>query len=164
MVLKEIINRRSVREFKAEEVPEKLIEELIKAAQFAPTSRNNRATEFIVIRNSETKNKLFEIVGQEFVKNAPVLIVVVTDATKTNQPFQDLSLASQNIFLQATALGLGTVWKNVREEWKNSIIQLLGIPSNYTLVNIIPVGFPKAKSQPHTDSDFNKKRIHEEKW
>ncbi|MEW6295079.1 MAG: nitroreductase family protein [Candidatus Diapherotrites archaeon] len=164
MVLKEIINRRSVREFKPDEVPEKLIEELIKAAQFAHTSRNNRAAEFIVIRSQETKNKLFDILGQEFIKNAPVLIVAVTDTTKTNQAFQDLSLASQNIFLQATALGLGTVWKNVREERKASIRELLGIPSNFTLVNIIPVGFPEAKPLPHINSDFSKKRIHKEKW
>lgn len=164
MIIKEIFNRRSVREYKPDPAPRKYIIEIIKAGQFAPTARNNQAVEFVVIEKQETKNNIFEIVGQEFVKEAPVLIIPVSDTTKTNCPIQDLSVASENIFLQATALGLGTVWKGLQPGWPEKIKKLLGIPEQYKVINIIPVGYPKEKPIPRTDKDFDKKKIHQEKW
>ncbi len=141
MIIKEILNRRSVREYKDKEVSDGHIAEIIKAGQFAPTARHNQAVEFMVIKNQKTKDAVFEIVGQEFVKMAPVLIVPASDTTKsTNLAIQDLSLASENMFLQATALGLGTVWKNIRPEWEEKVKKLLGIPEKYKIINIIPIG------------------------
>jgi len=164
MIIKEISNRRSAREYEAKEVSDKDIIEIIKAGQFAPTAKGNKAVEFIVIKNQETKNKIFEIAGQEFVKEAPVLIVPITDTEKSVMPIQDLSLASENMFLQATALGLGSVWKNIRPEWTESVKKLLEIPEKYAVINIIPLGYPKEKLEPSTDKDFDAKKIHQEKW
>lgn len=164
MINKEIKNRRSVREYKTRAVFEKYIVEIIKAGQFAPTAKHNQAVEFIVVKKQETKDKIFEIVGQEFVKEAKVLIVPLTDTAKTDFSIQDLSVATENMFLQATALGLGTVWKNLRSEWVEEIKNLLGIPKQFMVINIIPVGYPKTKPEPHSDKDFDSKKIHKEKW
>lgn len=166
MIIKEILNRRSIREYKPDPVPEEYLLEIIKAGQFAPSARHNQAVEFIVVKDKKTKEKIFEIVGQEFVKEAPVLIIPVTDTTKTNCPIEDLSVASENMFLQATALGLGTVWKALKSEFDEveKIKKLLKIPKQYTAINIIPVGYPKEKPKPHTDQDFDIKKIHFEKW
>ncbi|MFA5392489.1 MAG: nitroreductase family protein [Candidatus Paceibacterota bacterium] len=166
MIIKEILNRRSVRDYQEKDVSKEDIAEIIKAGQFAPIASNNRAIEFIVIRDQQTKDKIFEIVGQEFVKEAPVLIISVSDTTQTNCPVQDLAVASENMFLQATALGLGTVWKNLEAEYEKEekIKRILGIPEQFKAVNIIPVGYPKEKSIPHTDEDFNAQKIHQEKW
>ncbi len=164
MIIKEILNRRSVREYKPEAIPREYIVEIIKAGQFAPTASNNRAVEFIVIKNQKTKDDIFEIVGQEFIKEAKVLIVPVIDITKTPCPVQDLSVASENMFLQATALGLGTVWRNLKPELEEKVKKLLGIPQRYKTINIIPVSFPKEKPKPHDDKDFVEKKIHKEKW
>lgn len=51
MILKEILSRRSIREYKPDAVPNELILEIIKAGQFAPTAVNNRSVEFIVVRD-----------------------------------------------------------------------------------------------------------------
>ncbi|MDD2696993.1 MAG: nitroreductase family protein [Candidatus Pacebacteria bacterium] len=166
MVMKEISNRRSVREYRDKAVAEKDIVEIIKAGQFAPTARHNQAVEFVVVKNQKIKDKIFEIVGQEFVKEAPVLIVPVTDKTKTNCSVQDLSVASENMFLQATALGLGTVWKALKTEFAEleEIKKLLGIPEQFTAINIIPLGYPEEKPVPHKVIDFDAGKIHKEKW
>jgi len=166
MVIKEISNRRSVREYLEKEVIDKDIIEIIKAGQFAPTARNNRAVEFVVVENQKTKDEIFEIVGQEFVKQAKVLIIPVTDTTKTNCSVQDLAVASENMLLQATALGVGSVWKNLKSEFKEAeqIKKLLGIPERYMAINIIPLGYPKEKPLPHDDNDFDAGKIHREKW
>lgn len=134
MIIKEILNRRSAREYKPKAVSQEYIIEIIKAGQFAPTASNNRAVEFIVIEKQETKNNIFEIIGQEFVKEAPVLIVPVSNTAETNCPIQDLSVASENMFLQATALGLGTVWKNLQPEGSEKIKKILGIPEQYMVM------------------------------
>lgn len=155
-----------MREYQEKTVPEEDITEIIKAGQFAPTANNNQAIEFIVVRDQQTKDKIFEIVGQEFVKEAPVLIIPVSDSAQTNCPVQDLSVTSENMFLQATALGLGTVWKALKAEdaEEEKIKKLFGIPEQYMAINIIPVGYPKEKPIPHPDKDFNAKKIHHEKW
>jgi nitroreductase len=169
MIIKEILNRRAVREYKRKEVPEKYIIEIIKAGQFAPTAYDHRSIEFIIVKNQETKDKIFEIVGQEFVREAPVLIIPVIDSEKSVMPIQDLAVASENMFLQATALELGSVWKSigwkdVRPKAEGKLKELLGIPAKYKAINMIPVGYPKDKPKPHTEADFDAKKIHEEKW
>ena len=163
-MLKEILNRRSVREYQNKEVLDKDILEIIKAGQFAPSANHNQAVEFIIIREQEMKNKLFELVGQEFVKEAPILIVPVTDSNKTTCPVEDLAVVSENIFLEAAALGLGTVWKAVRGEVEDEVKQLLNIPKQFKVINIIPLGYPKEKIISHSDKDFDEKRIHYEKY
>ena len=164
MIIKEILNRRSVREYKPDDVPEEYITEIIKAGQFAPSAHNSKAAEFIVIRDKKTKNLIFEIAGQEYVKEAPVLIIPVADTEKSYLLAQDLAVVSENMFLQAAALGLGTVWKHLHEEWQGPIKKLLNIPDNHTIINIVPVGYPKAHIKPHTDDEFSKEKIHKEKW
>jgi len=166
MIIKQIANRRSVREYKIDAIPEEYIIEIIKAGQFAPSARHNLAIEFVVVKNQETKNRIFEIVGQEFIKQAAVLIIPATDTTKTNCPVEDLSVASENMFLQATALELGSVWKAIKKEFneEEKIKKLLGIPQQFKVINIIPLGYPKEKPEPHTDKDFNSAKIHREKW
>lgn len=166
MIIKEIQNRRSVREFKTTPAPDEIISEIIKAAQFAPTSRDNRSVEFIIIKAQATKEKIFKtaLPEQLFIKEAPVLIIPVTNPKKTNQPVQDLSLASGNIFLQATSLGMGSVWKNLKLPVADKIKKILGIPHDYLIINVIPLGYPKKTPPPHTDEDFDKVKIHNEKW
>jgi len=164
MVLKEILNRRSVREYKPDEVPDEFIMEIIKAAQFAPTGRSAHAIEFLVIKEQKTKDEIFKIAGQEFLKQAPVLLIMLCDTDKTDLAIQDLSVATENVFLQATALGLGTVWKNLNPDWEEGIKKLLNIQRNYKAINIIPIGFPKIISAPHNDDEFSENKIHMEKW
>ena len=163
MVIKEILNRRSVREYEKRDVPQESILEIIKAGQFAPRAHGNQAVEFLVIKNQETKDKIFNLVGQEFVKEAPVLIIPIADLTKTICPVEDLSAASENMLLEATALGLGSVWKAIKGQ-EEKIKELLGIPKNFTLINLIPIGYPKEKTSPYSDKDFDEKKIHYEQW
>lgn len=164
MITKEIKNRRSIRSYKADSVPEEYITEVIKAGQFAPTAKNNKAVEFVVVREQKTKEEIFAVCGQEFVKEAQVLIIPTSDTEKSVLPVQDLAVASENMFLQATALGLGSVWKNLSQEWSETVKKIIGIPERYKVINIIPLGFPQEPPAPHSDGDFDDKKIHREKW
>lgn len=164
MVLNSIRNRRSVRAYKTNPVSDEQLLEMIKAAQFAPTAKNNKAVEFVVVKNAETKGKIFDIVEKDFLKQAPVLIIPAIDTKKSGFAVQDLSIASENIFLQAAEFGLGTVWKNLDSETSEKVKAVVGIPKHFLVLNIIPVGYPLEKPAPHTDADFSAKKIHKEKW
>ena len=164
MIVKEIINRRSIREYGTESVPEENISELIKAAQFAPSARNNHAIEFIVVRNQKMKDKISELGGQDFVKKASVLIIPVVNPANTPCPTQDLAVAAENILLQATALGLGAAWKAVKRDWADSVKDLIGVPVNHLLEVLIPVGYPNEVKPAHADTEFDQNKIHYEKW
>lgn len=163
-VLEAILNRRSVREYSQKAVLDPAIEEVVKAAQFAPTAHDNRAVQFVVVRDKGTREKLFELLGsdQDFVRDAPALIAPVT--VDSPLAVQDLSVASQSIFIQAASLGLGTVWKNISPENAQKVKSILGIPAKLVLVNLIPIGYPKSRPEPHSDAGFDKKKIHFEKW
>lgn len=165
MVIDVIKKRRAIRKYKLDPVSDEDIKEIVKAAQFAPTGHGNKAVEFIIIKNQETKNKIFEVIGQDFIKEAPVLIVPVVDPGKSVLSVQDLSIASAHMFLQATALGLGTVWKNLlSDDWEEKVKVILGIPAGFRAINIIPAGYPAEELAEHSDEEFSEKKIHNEKW
>ena len=164
MVINEIINRRSVREFSDQPVSDEDIIDVIKAGQFAPNSRGNFAEEFIVIREPQLREKLFDLTGDALLQKAPVLIIPVTNTEKTSEALQDLSVVTENMFIQATSLGLGTVWKNISPAIMERIRPVIELPANFVFINIIPLGYPADKPKPHSDTDFSAQKIHSEKW
>ena len=141
-------------------MPESYVFDILKAAVFAPNSHHNRSIEFIVIKDQKTKNRLYLLLGQGYLKQAPLLIAPVINIKKSTSPIQDISVASENIFIQATYLGLGAAWKNIKPHQINKVKKVLCIPSNFLIINLIPLGYPKAKRRPHTDKDFDFKKIH----
>ena len=164
MIIKEIIERRSIRNFKPDAIPDETILEIIKAAEFAPSAMHIKPIEYIIIKDQATKNKLHEILGDEFIKEAPVLIVPVSDTKKSAHSIQDISIASAHMFLQARASALGTVWKNLSTENSEKIKDVLGIPAHYMAINLIPVGHPETELDPHSDNEFDRGKIHMEKF
>jgi nitroreductase len=164
MVIDPIKKRRSIREYKPDAVSGEDIEEIIKAAQFAPTAHGSKATEFIVIRDQGLKEKIFAVVGQNYVKDTPVLIAPVISTEKSKLPVQDLSVASAYMFLEAADRGLGTVWKNLSPEWEEKVKVLLGVPEKFRIINLIPVGYPIAQLPGHNDEEFATGKIHNERW
>ncbi len=164
-MIKEIVNRRTIREYNSSAVSEKEILEIIKAAQFAPTAMNNRSVQFIVIQDKRVKEQIAEIMNKkEFIKQAPVLIIPTVDATKSIAPVQDLSIASAYMQLQAVALGLGSVWKHAYPDQIEKVKKLLGIPEQFTFINMIALGHGKEKKEAHSDAEFDIKKIHHEQW
>lgn len=163
MIIKEIINRRSIRSYTSEPVSDEQINEIIKAAQFAPTANHHCAVEFVVVKGAN-KNAIFDILKKDFIKDAAILIVPILEKSKSVAPVQDLSIASEHMMLQATALGLGSVWKNLDETWAAEVKKILGIPEGHLIINLIPIGHIKTPVMPHTDAEFSETKIHSEQW
>lgn len=171
MVISAIRKRRSVREYSKKAISKKKLNEILKAGQFAPCGRNIKEWEFIVVKDKELLNKLsnFKSSGAKFLANANVAIVVVGNKEKNNLWIEDCSLAAGYMMLQATALGIGSCWIEVRKTRHNlkaerDVRKMLNIPANYGVLCIVALGYPKKKIRPHINDDFNKNKIHYEKF
>jgi nitroreductase len=80
-VMEAIANRRSVRQFKSDPVPDSVLETLVEAARWAPSADNAQPWTFVVVREQGTKEAIAETCfkqGQTVVQ-APVVIVCCGD-------------------------------------------------------------------------------------
>jgi len=156
-VLEAIKGRRSIRAFKSEDVPEEIVNRLIEAACWAPSAGNIQPWEFVIVREGDTKRKLVDAaLGQEFIGEAPVVIVICANEERSARGYgsrgktlyciQDTAAAIQNIHLAAYAFGLGTCWVGAFSE--EHVREALKIPHGIRPVAIIPVGYPNESPQP----------------
>lgn len=75
-----IQQRRSIRKFAPDDVPEEIIDQLIESARLAPSGSNRQPWRFLIVRDAETRKKLREIcLAQKFMEEAPVSIVCLGD-------------------------------------------------------------------------------------
>lgn len=145
--------RHCVREFNSErEVDDDLIEKLVEAGHRGPSAGNIHPEDFIVIRDQETKEKLAEAaLGQMFIAEAPVVIVVIADLEKTGARYgergrnlyaiQDAAAATENIFLAATDLGLSMCWVGAFDE--KQVQKILKLQPEQRPLAILPIGYQK---------------------
>ena len=99
MDVKEAISkRRSIRKYQRKEVPLDLIRELIDAARLAPSGSNAQPCRYYLVKDKETREKLKEnqIFEQDFVYQAPVLIVCCSDLQSYRQGIKGWSEENEN--------------------------------------------------------------------
>ncbi len=149
-----IKTRRSIRAYKSDDVSENDLEIILKAAICAPSAGNLQPWEFVIIRDNKKKRNLSQAAwGQEFIAEAPVVIVVGADIERTSSRYgkrgellyciQDTAAAIMNLMLAAHALGYGTCWVGAFADDKVS--KIVGFPRHVRPVAIIPLGVPAEK-------------------
>ena len=75
-----IENRRSIRRFKTDPIPEEYITELLMAARLAPSGCNAQPWRFKIVRDEELKSRLAHAAyDQSFIAKAPVILVCCAD-------------------------------------------------------------------------------------
>ncbi|WP_026477107.1 nitroreductase family protein [Alkaliphilus transvaalensis] len=167
--MKEIYSRRSIRKYTDQPVDQEHIQQMLRAAMYAPSAGNEKPWHFIIIRD---RNKLNTITSfhphTQMLKESPVAIVACADISNVKYDgafwIQDMSAAVQNILLQGEALGLGTCWCGVypKEEFVLKVSQILNLPEHIIPVAIIAVGHPAEERQ--VQERYKPDRVHHEVW
>lgn len=87
-LIKAISDRRSIRRFKKDSIPDDLIIKILEAARMAPSGGNFQPWRFVIIKNNSCKSELKEFIPQTFVTQAPLIIVVCIDTSAISQEYQ----------------------------------------------------------------------------
>lgn len=162
-------SRRSIRKYQNKEVEQEKIDAIIKAALLAPSSRNIRPWEFIVVTDKKILEELSKCKehGSHFLEGAPLGIVVLADSQKSDVWVEDVSIASVIIQLQTQSLGLGSCWIQIRERMHNGyktadeyIRELMTIPSNMRVECIISIGYADEQKQPNSEEQLKYDKVH----
>ncbi len=153
MVLDAILGRRSIRDYANRPVSEEQVKTLLEAAMAAPSASDRRPWQFIVVRDPELRRGLahtHQFSGMA--EKAPVVFVVCGDEQASAHWMVDGSAATENLLVQATAMGLGGCWVAIfpREERERHVRELLGIPSGIRVLCLVPLGYPAAPKPPRT--------------
>ena len=130
------------------------IEKIIDAGKSAPSAGGIYPVKFAVVKKQPTKNRLADSTANvlhrmDFIPEAPVVIVVYADVEKTATKYgergknlyviQDAAVATENIFLAATALGLGACWVGAFDE--NIVRKILHLKEDQRPMVIMPIGY-----------------------
>lgn len=170
---KVIRKRKMIRKYdQTREVPDKIISKLIDNASRAPSAGHTQVQEFVVIKDPSIKRKLrLASVNQEQVEEAPVLIVVCSNTSRSvgrygerGKEFYSIidgAFASMLILLTATNEGLGASFVGAFNDEKVS--EILGLPEHVRPIGIIALGYSDEK--PARLERIQKDRlIHYERW
>ena len=133
---------------------------------YSPSAMHSRPWEFIVVKEQNLKNKLAEATPWcDFVKDASVVLVIA--ARESPQWIEDCSIAAEAIYIEATNQDLGTCFcqildpKTHNEEY---VRQLIKAPKDVRILCLMPLGYPAEVKSEHTEEEFEKSKIHYEKW
>jgi nitroreductase len=172
-MIEAIRKRRSIRKFLSKPVEEQKVKEILKAAMYSPSAMHRRPWHFIVVRRQEIKDKLAKATPWcSFVKDAPVVIVVAAKPGLLSRFWiEDCSIAAENIYLEATNQGLSTCFCQIlgaKTAWlKDSetyVKEVLDTPKSVRILCLMPLGYPAEKKPPHTEKEFDKEKLHYERW
>ena len=132
--------RRTVRRFTQVPVPDEIVTQILKAARWAPSSRNQQPWHLVVVRDREMLAKIGRIAGTgSFVAEAPLAVAVVMD--NADSPELDAGRALQQMEIMAWSEGLGTCFVTLTSGGREQVMGLLGIPSGMDLITVMPFGF-----------------------
>ena len=141
--------RRSHRKFTQEEVDSDHLKLILRAALMSPTSKSQRAWQFVVVDDKLSLEKLADAknLGSQFLKDAPLAIVVLGDPLQNDCWVEDGSIAAISMQYQAEELGLGSCWIQMRARGlddgtpADTVIRgILDIPENMNCLCIIALG------------------------
>ena len=160
-----IKNRRSIRKYRpGAQITREQLDRLLEAAMHAPSACNSRPWEFIAITNRGILDKIAEIHPHAKMCATATAAIIVVAIPQTGTPegyfAQDCGAATQNILLEARALGLGTCWCGVypRSDKMKLIAELLDIAEPKIPFNVIAVGVPDESPAVRGFFDENKVR------
>jgi nitroreductase len=149
--------RRSIRAFTPETVAPETVDLLVEALLRSPSSRGIDPWEFVVVDDRELLSGLSRSKehGSQFLKNAPLAIVVCADSTKSDVWVEDCSIAAIIVQMTALSLGLGSCWVQIRKRGHDAdrsaeeyLRELLGLPEKIRVECIVGIGHPAETKQP----------------
>lgn len=164
-----LLKRRSVRKFTDEDVTKDQLNLILRSGLLAPTSRNRKPCNFLVVSNKETLKELSEVKehGSKFLADANKAIVVIANTLVSDTWIEDSSIALSFMHLMAADIGVGSCWIQIHmrkssdgEDAEKLVRDIVKIDDYFRIVGILALGIPDGDVKPHTLEDIDKTNIH----
>lgn len=169
--IKTLLERRSIRAYKADQLKDEELNTLIEAGRFAPSAINEQPWHFTVVQKKEVLDKINNACKDMFIKtgnkmfaerakdenfsvfyNAPTFIIV-SGYEKAVAPQMDCALALENMFLAAESLNIGSCWIHaviglLNTEEGKAFKKELAIPEEYAVYCAGAFGYKAMEGSP----------------
>lgn len=136
--------RYAVRKYTSQKVEKDKLDSILEAGRIAPTGANRQPQRLIVVQEQEGLEKVGQAANTY---GAPLAIIVCSDVSIAwKRPYDskviadiDASIVTDHMMLQATELGLGSVWVC---SFKPDVIKReFALPEDWEPVNILLIGY-----------------------
>lgn len=167
-ILKVIKGRRSIRNYKPEQISQESLEQIIEAGIYAPTAHNQQPWYFTVIQNPQLLEHINQKTREAMAKadndwvrkrgsdpnfyvtyKAPTLIII-SGRKDAMDWHADCSAAIENMLIAAESLNIGSVWLGLMRfyfEQKEELAKL-EIPEGYEALYGVALGYKAEENNP----------------
>ena len=150
--IEDLMNRRSIRKYKPEQISRQELDTVLNAGICAPTGMNRQSPILIAVQNKQVRDKLSKmnaaVMGSDSdpFYGAPTVIVVLA-AAESPHAVQDVSLVMGNLMNAAKAIGLGSCWINRAKEMFETeegkqLLAEWGVQGDYIGIGHCILGYP----------------------
>ena len=163
--LKNILSRRSTKNYKPDMVPMEIIDRICEAGTYAANGRSAQAPIIVAVTNKTVRDELSrlnaEVMGADIdpFYGAPVVLVVLADKSVPTYVY-DGSCVMENLMLAVNALGVGSCWihraKQVFEgEYGKELLKKLGVEGEFEGIGNCIIGYPAGEPKPQAPRKEN---------
>jgi nitroreductase len=169
--LKAISNRRSTRSYKAEQISDMELNEILNAAIAAPKAVGVPKWHFTVVQDNDMLDRMVEDIieavknsGNKFLigavsrpnhhtfYHAPTVIIISGDQSSPYYQY-DCAAAAENILIAAESLNIGSCWIGTflplfASEKGEKYKEELGIPEGYNPICAVTLGYKATENAP----------------
>ena len=148
-----LLNRRSIRRYKEDQVPDGLLDQVLTAGLFAPTGMNRQNIIMVAVRDKQTRDQLSRmnaaVMGSDRdpFYGAPCVIVVLGDP-EIYPVVENGSLVLGNLMNAAYSVGLGSCWihrakQTFETEEGKALLRKWGLPDHLVGIGNCILGYAK---------------------
>lgn len=149
-----IKNRRTVRKFTQEEIPNEKLVELVNLARLAPYGANVQPLKYVIIQEKSLRDRIFPhtkwagYIKEEFPKDGetPTAYILILGDKNIKKSFEiDAGASATNMLIGAEAMGIGACWLGSIDRPK--ITKILNLSNDFDVLYMVAFGYPMQKSK-----------------
>jgi nitroreductase len=141
--------RYSCRKYTTQTVEKEKLLHILEAGRIAPSAANFQPCHFIVLQDKNKLERMHTCYPREWIKQAPVIIVICSDHSKVWKRSYDgkdvsdidAAIAIDHMTLAATDIGLSTCWVCAFDPAKCR--EILNLPPEIEPIALLPLGYPE---------------------
>jgi nitroreductase len=144
---------RQIRQYASDEVPDDVVKQLLRVAQWTGSSRNTQPWHFVVVKDKDQLRKIGQLRAPiNWLAAAPLGIAIVLDGAGVSEAY-DEGRVTERILIAAHNLGYGggVAWYG-DDTQQAEAKRILGIPAERTARSIVMIGRPVSAKDPRPNA------------